>query len=155
MPVWLALLTFAGATGCGGSGTEATNGAVAPGSTGVTEPTTTTTTTTSTTEEPVKPAPAPLRPPPCPPSDNCERASGEILYVERVDPDGDGDAHFVLLSREGITAPGVSVIDVRVDLRPSPLPRPGDQLAASGPVYEGSYGQRQIQADAIRFRRTG
>jgi hypothetical protein len=44
------------------------------------------------------------------------------------------------------------VIDLRADLRPDPLPRPGDFVAASGPVYEGSHGQRQIQADAIRTR---
>lgn len=145
IPSCILLLAGAVVSGCGGG--EATS---APP-----ETTPPATTTPPTTNEPEKPPSAPLKPPPCPPADNCERASGEILYVERVDPDGDGDAHFVLLSREGITAPGVSVIDVRVDLRPSPLPRPGDQLAASGPVYEGSYGQRQIQADAIRFRRTG
>ena len=110
-------------------------------------------TTTTQAEEPTPPRP--LRAPPCPPVDNCERASGEIAFVERVDPDGDGDAHFILISRESITAPGVSVIDVRVDLRPQPLPVPGDQLAASGPVFEGSFGQRQIQADAIRYRRQG
>ncbi len=45
-----------------------------------------------------------------------------ILYVERVDPDGDGDAHFVLASGEAITAPGISVIDVARELRPHPLP---------------------------------
>jgi hypothetical protein len=39
---------------------------------------------------------------------NCQSASGVIIYVERVDPDGDGDAHFVLLSDAGITAPGIS-----------------------------------------------
>jgi len=109
-------------------------------------------------EAPATTAPAPkapetassLKAPPCPPAAaNCERASGRIVYVERVDPDGDGDAHFVLLSEEGITAPGISVIDVRADLRPQPLPGPGDELAASGPVYRGSYGQRQIQADRI------
>ena len=77
---------------------------------------------------------------------NCEAASGRILYVERVDPDGDGDAHFVLASRQSITAPGISVIDVRKDLRPSPLPGPGARISAAGPVFEGSYGQRQIQA---------
>ncbi len=109
---------------------------------------------TTTGTQAATPLPPP-RPPPCPPSGNCERAAGEIVYVERVDPDGDGDAHFVLVSREGITAPGISVIDVRADLRPRPLPGPGDQLAASGPVYEGSFGQRQIQAEAIRFRRSG
>ena len=77
---------------------------------------------------------------------NCASASGTIIYVERVDPDGDGDAHFVLSSREGITFPG-DLGDRRAgDLRPHPLPGPGDLLAAAGPVYRGSYGQRQIQA---------
>lgn len=100
------------------------------------------------------PPPQPLRAPPCPgDAVNCERASGRIIYVERVDPDGDGDAHFVLVSDDSITASGLAVIDVEAGLRPDPLPRPGDLLAASGPVYEGSYGQRQVEADAVRFRR--
>ncbi|MFN8112448.1 MAG: hypothetical protein U0R51_04535 [Solirubrobacterales bacterium] len=111
-----------------------------------------TSTTTSTASDPAPDAPT-LRPPPCPDgAANCERASGQVAYVERVDADGDGDAHFVLVSDESITGPGISVIDVRVDLRPDPLPGPGDFVAASGPVYEGSYGQRQIQADAVRVR---
>ena len=94
-----------------------------------------------------------LKPPPCPPElTNCKRASGSILYVERVDPDGDGDAHFVLLSDQSITGPGISVIDVRRDLRPHPLPEPGEQLAAAGPVYPGSEGQLQIQAEAVRIQ---
>ena len=92
--------------------------------------------------------------PPCPDdAGNCARATGRIVYVERVDPDGDGDAHFVLLSDESITAPGVSVIDVAAGLRPDPLPRPGDELAAVGPVYRGSHGQRQIEAIAVRVGR--
>jgi hypothetical protein len=134
----------AAAAGCG-SGEEGSSAPTATASSA-----STTGSTTATTESS---PPRPLRAPPCPPSDNCERASGEVAFVERVDPDGDGDAHFVLISAESITAPGVSVIDVRVDLRPHPLLEPGDQLAASGPVYQGSYGQSQIQADAIRFRR--
>lgn len=125
--------------GCG-SGEEATT------------PSETTPATTTTVAPMPKPAPA-LRPPPCPAAAaNCDRASGQVTYVERVDADGDGDAHFVLISDESITAPGISVIDVRADLRPDPLPRPGDFVAASGPVYRGSYGQRQIQADAVRVR---
>ena len=84
---------------------------------------------------------------------NCSTASGRILYVERVDPDGDGDAHFVLLSRHGISAPGISVIDVKRSLRPSPLPGPGDRLSAAGPVYRGSYGQRQIEAIELHVAR--
>jgi hypothetical protein len=88
---------------------------------------------------------------PCPPDlGNCRSASGRIVYVERVDPDGDGDAHFVLASRQSITFPGISVIDVPKDLRPEPLPGLGDEISAAGPVLRGSYGQRQIQAVELR-----
>jgi hypothetical protein len=59
----------------------------------------------------------------------------------------------VLASREGITAPGISVIDVRRDLRPRPLPRRGDALSAAGAVQRGSYGQRQIEAVRVRVAR--
>jgi hypothetical protein len=76
----------------------------------------------------------------------CRTASGTIIYVEAVDPDGDGDVHFILASGEGVSAPGVSVIDVPRDLRPDPLPRVGDRISAAGPVYPGSYGQQQIEA---------
>jgi hypothetical protein len=69
-----------------------------------------------------------------------------VIYVERVDPDGDGDAHFVLASRDSITAPGLSVIDVPRDLRPAPLPGVGQRMGAAGPVHRGSFGQRQIEA---------
>lgn len=86
----------------------------------------------------------------CPPDlVRCRTAEGVIVFVEKIDSDGDGDAHFVLSSREGITGPGISVIDVRRDLRPDPLPGPGDRISAAGPVYPGSYGQRQIEAVVV------
>jgi hypothetical protein len=89
----------------------------------------------------------------CPPAlSNCREASGRIIYVERVDPDGDGDAHFVLLSSQSVTAPGLTVVDVKRSLRPSPLPGPGDHLSAAGPVYRGSHGQRQIEAIELHSR---
>jgi hypothetical protein len=77
---------------------------------------------------------------------SCRSAAGEIIYVERVDPDGDGDAHFVLRDPQGITLSGITVIDVRKDLRPHPLPGIGDTISAAGPVQIGSYGQEQIHA---------
>jgi hypothetical protein len=90
----------------------------------------------------------------CPPAlSNCRTASGRVIYVERVDPDGDGDAHFVLASRDSITGPGIAVIDVRRSLRPSPLPGRGDRLSAAGPVFRGSYGQRQIEAIELNVSR--
>jgi hypothetical protein len=89
----------------------------------------------------------------CPPAlSNCREARGRIIYVERVDPDGDGDAHFVLLSSQSVTAPGLTVVDVKRSLRPSPLPGPGDRLSAAGPVYRGSHGQRQIEAIELHSR---
>ena len=98
-----------------------------------------------------QPTARPFEAPPCPPAvEGCRRASGRIVYVERVDPDGDGDAHFVLFSSQSITAPGITVVDVKRSLRPRPLPGVGDRLAAAGPVFEGSFGQKQIEAVAIR-----
>lgn len=76
----------------------------------------------------------------------CRSATGQILYVERNDPDGDGDAHFVILDRQGITFRGLTSIDVRAGLRPNPLPGPGDLVSAAGPVQTGSFGQDQIHA---------
>jgi len=84
---------------------------------------------------------------------NCAAAHGRIVYVEAVDPDGDGDAHFVVIGRDGITAPTVTVVDVRTELRPHPLPRVGDGISAVGPVYRGSHDQRQLEATAIRVAR--
>lgn len=84
---------------------------------------------------------------------NCASARGTIVYIEAVDPDGDGDAHFVLTSDESITLPGITVIDVEKPLRPHPLPRVGDRVAAAGPVYRGSHGQKQIQATVLRVQR--
>ncbi|MGH2994272.1 MAG: hypothetical protein ACRDL1_12155 [Solirubrobacterales bacterium] len=79
----------------------------------------------------------------------CRTVSGRIAYVEVVDPDGDGDAHFVLADTASVTGPGITVVDVRRDLRPNPLPGSGDHLSAAGPVATGSFGQSQIEAVAV------
>jgi hypothetical protein len=83
----------------------------------------------------------------------CRSASGRILYVERVDPDGDGDAHFVLASLQSITAPGISAVAVERSLRPRPLPGPGDRLSAAGEVFRGHFGQKQIEAVVLHVAR--
>jgi hypothetical protein len=79
-------------------------------------------------------------------SPSCRSVSGRIVFVERVDPDGDGDAHFVIVDPQGITLPGLTAIDVRKGLRPDPLPGLGDLISAAGPVQTGTYGQNQIHA---------
>ncbi len=135
-PLAVTLACLVAAAGCGGDEEEPTREATAP----------------PPAREKAKPPPD-LPAPRCPSGvAGCRTASGRVLYVERVDPDGDGDAHFVLASDESITGPGISVIDVKRSLRPSPLPGPGDRLSAAGPVETGSFGQRQIAAVAVRAR---
>jgi hypothetical protein len=85
---------------------------------------------------------------------NCVAVTGRVVYVEAVDPDGDGDAHYVLAGGD-VTAPGLSAIDVRRDLRPRRLPRRGELVSAAGPVFTGSFGQRQIEAVEVHHQRPG
>jgi hypothetical protein len=90
----------------------------------------------------------------CPPGHPaCRETVGRIVYVERVDPDGDGDAHFVIRDPQSITLAGLTAIDVRAGLRPHPLPGPGDLISAAGPVKTGSYGQSQIHALELHVAR--
>ena len=97
----------------------------------------------------------PLAPARCPDGvPGCREVTGRILYVERVDPDGDGDLH-VVVAAGGISLPGVTAVDVAPDLRPRRDPRVGDTATAAGPVQQGSYGQDQIHALRFRVRRDG
>jgi hypothetical protein len=83
----------------------------------------------------------------------CASVSGVIVYVERVDPDGDGDLHVVVTDRHAVTLAGLTSIDVSKELRPRRDPRIGERAAAMGPVQRGSYGQDQIHALVFRTRR--
>jgi hypothetical protein len=82
---------------------------------------------------------------------NCTAASGDVLALESVDPDGDGDLHLILLSDESVTLPGVTVLDVSRALRPARDPQVGDWAAGAGPVYTGSHGQHQIQVERVVY----
>ena len=103
------------------------------------------------------PAPGAQAPPqPAAPSAQCPAAvpgcravSGRIINVEAVDPDGDGDAHFVLADTDSVSGPGITVVDVPPRLRPNPLPGVGGHLSAAGSVATGSHGQSQVEAVAL------
>ena len=127
----------AAVTGCGGDDPDPPS-APAPAATAPAEP---------PERREVRPARCPADAPP-----GCRSATGRVVYVEAVDPDGDGDAHYVLAGGS-VTAPGVSVIDVPRQLRPRRLPRTGERVSAAGPVYRGSYGQRQIEALVVHHER--
>jgi hypothetical protein len=79
----------------------------------------------------------------------CRAVRGTIIFVERVDPDGDGDLH-VVLSGGSVTGPGLTAVDVAPERRPRRDPRVGDRASAAGPVQTGSHGQSQIHA--LEFR---
>jgi hypothetical protein len=82
----------------------------------------------------------------------CRTVTGQVVYVESVDPDGDGDLH-VIATGAAISLPGLTAVDVRPGLRPRRDPRIGDTISAAGPVQRGSYGQDQIHALRFRVRR--
>jgi hypothetical protein len=82
----------------------------------------------------------------------CKAVRGSVLYVERTDPDGDGDLH-VVVGAGSVTLPGMTAIDVRRGLRPRRDPQIGDRVSAAGPVQPGSYGQSQIHALEFHVRR--
>ena len=82
----------------------------------------------------------------------CRSVRGTVVYVEHVDPDGDGDLH-VVVTGGSVTGPGLTAVDVAADLRPKRDPRPGDRVSAAGPVQTGSYGQSQIHALELHVRR--
>jgi hypothetical protein len=84
---------------------------------------------------------------------DCRTTRGRIVYVERVDPDGDGDLHVVVEDKRSITLPGLTSVDVAKELRPARDPGVGDQASAAGPVQTGSYGQAQIHALEFHVRR--
>lgn len=131
------LVLLTALAGCGGEmdRSPSTSGGVDPGGSAREEPD-----TEKATPEMVAPSHCPAGLP------SCRSAEGRIVYVERVDPDGDGDAHFVIADRQGITLPGLTAIDVRKGLRPHPLPGPGALISAAGPVQTGSFDQSQIHA---------
>jgi len=106
-----------------------------------------------------RPRPAPRRPQTalrrarCPAGlANCAAVTGRVLFIESVDPDGDGDLH-VIAAGGSVTAPGITVFDISRALRPRHDPRPGDRVTGAGPVFRGSHGQRQIQVVEFRVAR--
>jgi len=133
--------------GCGAATTPAParQGDAAP-------PAATTTSEPPATSTPPRAAPA-LEPARCDAGEtNCTAHTGRVLTVESVDSDGDGDLH-VIATGGSVTAPGITVFDVSRALRPARDPRPGDRVTGAGPVYRGSFRQRQIEVRTFRVAR--
>lgn len=79
----------------------------------------------------------------------CREANGRVLYVEALDPDGDGDMHLVLASRQSLTWPGVTVLVIPRAKRPKSTPHLGRWVSAIGVPNTGSHGETTL--NALRF----
>jgi hypothetical protein len=108
--------------------------------------------TTTPTPTPAPRAARNVAPARCPAGiPGCRAVRGTVIYVERVDPDGDGDLH-VVVAAGSITLPGMTSVDVARELRPRRDPRIGDRVSAAGPVQRGSFGQSQVHAVEFHAR---
>jgi hypothetical protein len=89
----------------------------------------------------------------CKQSDNprCREASGRVLYVEAVDPDGDGDMHLVLASRQSLTWPGITVLVIPRAKSPASVPRFGRWVRAIGLLNTGSHGETTLDAREFKL----
>lgn len=116
-------------------------------------PTERTSTATRTPEAPPPPASWTARcPTPTKSPLGCRAVRARVLTIQSLDPDGDGDLHVVAVGGS-VTGPGLTVFDVRTALRPRRDPRPGEWVTGAGPVFRGSYRQKQIQVDVFRVWR--
>ena len=66
---------------------------------------------------------------------DCRTTRGRIAYVQGLDPDGDGDAHFVIVDAQGITPsrPDLDRRPPRAAPAPAPRARRPDQRRRPGP----------------------
>ena len=83
----------------------------------------------------------------------CREISGRVLYVEEQDPDGDGDVHLVLLSRDSLTRTYFSVLKLKRDHRPAHLPGFGRWVGATGRPYVGAGGERNLDVRRLLVKR--
>jgi hypothetical protein len=84
---------------------------------------------------------------------NCRAVRGLVVYVQAVDPDGDGDAHIAVVDRKSLTYPGIAVVKLTRGMRPRRLPTQGDEVAAAGPVQKASDGNPEIRASELHVLR--
>ncbi|MFL5887446.1 MAG: hypothetical protein ACJ77M_20435 [Thermoleophilaceae bacterium] len=83
----------------------------------------------------------------------CKSVRGLAVYVQAVDPDGDGDAHVAVVDRHSLTYPGIAVVKVTREMRPRRLPREGDEVSAAGAVQASSDGSPEIRAAVLHVSR--
>lgn len=87
-----------------------------------------------------------------PEASRCREISGRVLYVERVDPDGDDDVHLVLVDRDSLTRRYISVLKLPDDRRGDP-PGFGTWVSATGTTYLGASRRTNLKVRRLRIAR--
>lgn len=83
----------------------------------------------------------------CRPADwrPCQVVDGRIVYMQREDPDGDGDLHVLLLSRQSVSGPWLTMLKVPERLRTGMDPGIGRWVRALGQVFTAEHGEDSIR----------
>lgn len=76
-----------------------------------------------------------------PPRDRttCARVAGRVVWIQKHDPDGDGDRHLIVISR---LRP--HIVKVPLDLPLHRLPRLGSRISATGWIVTGASGHYEL-----------
>jgi hypothetical protein len=82
----------------------------------------------------------------------CREVSGRVVYIEREDPDGDGDAHLVLLGRSSVTRRFITIVKIKRAERPRALPGWGSWVSAVGHGDLGASGRAELVAERTTVR---
>jgi hypothetical protein len=72
----------------------------------------------------------------------CAHVRGRVVWIQKHDPDGDGDRHVILMAR---LHPRIVKLGLR--LGPVPLPRIGAQVDATGWLSLGASGHYEIDTE--------
>ena len=76
---------------------------------------------------------------------DCREAHGRVIYIPRKDrADGHGELHLVLLSRDSVALPLVTVVKIPPAGRPRHVPGMGRWVSVVGTPHEGSNGETDI-----------
>jgi hypothetical protein len=75
----------------------------------------------------------------------CAHVKGRVVWIQRRDPDGDGDRHLVLMVHLH-----PRIVKISRDLPVSRLPRIGTRIEVAGYLLVGGSGRPEIEARTFR-----
>lgn len=74
----------------------------------------------------------------------CARVAGRVVWIQKHDPDGDGDRHMILVARLH-----PRIVKVPLGFPLGHLPRLGSRVAATGWIVVGASGHDEIEPRVI------